>query len=366
MKLFLVGGFLGSGKTTAIHQAVNYLNLLGKKAAVITNDQGTQLVDTQYTRFHNIPVEEVSGGCFCCNLSDLDNNIHSLLQRQQPHAIFAESVGSCTDLIATVANPLIKAYGSNLDITLSVFADIQVLLQRLQGNKNFFQGNVNYIYEKQLEEAEILVINKIDLLNKEQAGGARKLIEHKYGQKKILYQNSLELESISNWVAAVFERNQNPGLRPSIQLDYDKYAAGEAEMAWFDEEIGILTNDKNAIGTGILFINSIYAKIRELGYPIGHLKFLLNDGKTQQKISYTSDMQPLIRQKNKGLKTDRVVILINARVQTGPAILSKIISNAIDELESATGCKLIGGKLSSFKPGYPKPSQRIPKFSSID
>ena len=78
MKLFLVGGFLGSGKTTAIHQAVGYLRRSRKKAGIITNDQGTQQVDTRYSKFHNIPVEEVSGGCFCCNLYDLDKNIQSL------------------------------------------------------------------------------------------------------------------------------------------------------------------------------------------------------------------------------------------------------------------------------------------------
>ena len=131
-------------------------------------------------------------------------------------------------------------------------------------------------------------------------------------------------------------------------------------MAWLDEEVGILTHDKDAIETGMLFINSIDTKICRLGYPIGHLKFLVDDGQKQQKISYTSISQPVIRQKTNRLKTDRVVILINARVQTEPQHLNKIVSNVIDELESSTGCKVMEGKISSFKPGYPKPSQRIP------
>lgn len=357
MKLFLVGGFLGSGKTTAIHQAISYLRLSGKKAGIITNDQGTQQVDTRYSRFQNIPVEEVSGGCFCCNLHDLDKNFQSL-QAQQLDAIFAESVGSCTDLIATVVNPLLKLNHYRLDIILSVFADIQVLLTWLKGDKNIFHNNVNYIYGKQLQEAEIIVINKIDLLTDEQLRSAKQLIEKKYINKAILYQNSFELESISKWVNSIFEY-QNPTLRSTLQLDYHKYAAGEAEMAWLDEEIGILSEDKNAIAIGILFINMVYAKIIELGYPIGHLKFLLDDGQRQQKISYISIMQPEIKQKNKQTKTDRVVILINARVQTEPALLCKIVSGAILELECSTGCKIIEGKISSFKPGYPKPTERI-------
>lgn len=357
MKLFLIGGFLGSGKTTAIFQAVKYLQNAGKKAGVITNDQGTQQVDTQYIRLHSIPVEEVAGSCFCCNLPELDKNINSLIHGQQPGVIFAESVGSCTDLIATVVNPLLNVYGSQLDITLSVFADIQVLLAWLQG-KNIFHDNVNYIYEMQLEEAEIIIVNKIDLLTDLQLREAKKLIEKQYGNKKILYQSSFDIESISSWVRIMYDY-QDPALRPTLELDYDKYGAGEAEMAWLDEEIGILTHDKNAVATGILFINSIYATIIKLGYPIGHLKFLLNDSQNQQKISFTSISQTGVIQENKALKTDRVVILINARVQTDPTALNNIVCDAIDELESSTGCKVTEGKRSFFKPGFPKPSQRI-------
>jgi len=359
MKLFLVGGFLGSGKTTAIHQAINYLSLSGRRSGMITNDQGTQQVDTQFSRFYNIPVEEVSGGCFCCNLQYLDKNIKSLLKTYSLDVIFAESVGSCTDLIATVVNPLLKEYESQLEITLTVFADIQVLLSFLQAGKNNFHDNINYIYEKQLEEAEIIVINKIDLLNSEQLKWAKKLIRQKYGHKKIVYQNSLKLNGISNWVKTVLENDKGPALRQTLHLDYDKYGAGEAEMAWLDEEIGILTNDKYAIEAGMLFIKNIHTKIVALRYPIGHLKFLLNDGQTQRKISYTSIKQPEIRLKTNRFKTNRVVLLINARIQAEPAQLSNVISSTILELEFTIGCRIIGNKLSSFKPGYPIPSQRI-------
>lgn len=67
MKIYLVGGFLGSGKTTAIAKACQSLAKEGKSAAVITNDQGTELVDTIYMRSLHIPVCEVVNGCFCCN-----------------------------------------------------------------------------------------------------------------------------------------------------------------------------------------------------------------------------------------------------------------------------------------------------------
>src|SRR6185503_17899471 len=181
LKLFLIGGFLGSGKTTAIIEAVKYIHQHQKKVVVITNDQGTQQVDTLFIRGHDIPSEEVSGGCFCCNYEKLEKRIDYLNLTNNPDIIFAESVGSCTDLAATVINPLLSIHPGQYEIILSVFADIRLLMKFLQNDKDIFFDNVNYIYEKQLEEADIIVVNKIDLLNEDQLALAKKLINKEYG-----------------------------------------------------------------------------------------------------------------------------------------------------------------------------------------
>src|SRR5689334_10687221 len=106
MKVFLIGGFLGSGKTTAIQQACNMLRRAGARVGVITNDQGEDLVDTGFFQHHGIAVNEVPNGCFCCNYTAFTEALLSLQQTAQPDVIFAEAVGSCTDLIATIATPL--------------------------------------------------------------------------------------------------------------------------------------------------------------------------------------------------------------------------------------------------------------------
>ncbi len=64
MELHVVGGFLGSGKTTAIIGAAKYLMAHGKRVGVVTNDQGRYLVDTAFFRSEAVPTVEVTGGCF--------------------------------------------------------------------------------------------------------------------------------------------------------------------------------------------------------------------------------------------------------------------------------------------------------------
>lgn len=357
VKLFLVGGFLGSGKTTAIQQASDYLHQHDRKVGVITNDQGTQQVDTQFIKGYAIPSEEVAGGCFCCNYNDLEKSIESLKINERPEIIFAESVGSCTDLAATVINPLISFNPGQYEIVLSVFADIRLLIQFLQNDKDIFYDNVNYIYKKQLEEADIIVVNKVDLLTEEQLDLAKQLIETEYEGKMILYQNSLSTESIKQWL--IFsEEFQNASLRPSLEIDYDIYGMGEAELAWLDEEIGIVTTDNSAIAAGRTLVNKIYEKITRRGYPIGHLKFLIDNGQKQQKVSYTTIADANIEHAVYE-EVNRIIILINARVQVRPGLLQEIIEEAICETEIAANCKIIEQKLSAFQPGYPQPTHRI-------
>lgn len=362
MKLFLVGGFLGSGKTTAIYQAATRLQKTGKKTAVITNDQGEQQVDTEFFRGQGMLVQEVAGGCFCCNLPVLLNHIRALETAARPDAIFAESVGSCTDLIATLVNPLLTAYNGQIDIVVSIFADVRMLLGFLH-RKMRFHDDVQYIYEKQLAEADILVVNKIDLLDANQLREAKTIIGRQFGHTKILYQNSWDQESIAEWCRSILVPTVDPSRRTSLQLDYDQYGSGEAEMAWLDEEMGIDTNDNSAVSTALLLIENIYRKILEKGYPIGHLKFLLNDGRAQHKISYTSEPQDVPDPRIEAANVNRAIVLVNARVQTNPDVLNKLVSNVIVELEGSTGCRIIENKLSFFKPGYPVPSERAPAFS---
>jgi Ni2+-binding GTPase involved in maturation of urease and hydrogenase len=359
MKLFLVGGFLGSGKTTAIRAAAHHLQRNKKRVGVITNDQGERQVDTWFIRSSNIPSEEVANGCFCCNYADLEKSITSLQANEQPDVIFAESVGSCADLAATVVNPLLSFNPGRYQVVLSVFADIRLLTRFLQNDMDLFFDSVNYIYDKQLEEADVIVVNKIDLLNEKQLEHAKQLIGEAYEGKVILYQNSLSSKSVEQWLTtcAGFE---NPSLRKPLEIDYDIYGAGEAQLAWLDEEIGIVTGDKSAVSAGYRLINKIYDKIAGHPCPIGHLKFLMDDGREQRKISFTSVTggPPEVT----GVpppETDRIILLINARVQVSPVLLEKMVTDAINETEREVGCKIIENRLSVFQPGYPRPTHRI-------
>src|SRR5215470_9716922 len=116
LRFVMVGGFLGAGKTTAISRLARYYMGRGQRVGLVMNDQAQDLVDTNSLRAQGFPVEEVPGACFCCRFDDLVGKVEQLQANERPDVILAEPVGSCTDLVATVVQPLKDLYGDRFQV----------------------------------------------------------------------------------------------------------------------------------------------------------------------------------------------------------------------------------------------------------
>src|SRR5580704_3152410 len=164
IRFAMVGGFLGAGKTTTLARLARFYTSRGQTVGLVTNDQAQDLVDTNSLRSQGFAVEEVPGACFCCRFEDLVGRIGALEASQRPDVILAEPVGSCTDLVATVVQPLKDLYGNRFEV-----APYPVLFKPSHGLKilrnetgSGFSPKASYIFRKQLEEADAIVINRID------------------------------------------------------------------------------------------------------------------------------------------------------------------------------------------------------------
>lgn len=110
-RLIMTGGFLGAGKTTLLLSLGERLASRGLRVGLVTNDQAGGLVDTSLGRAHDLAVEEIAGGCFCCRFNSLLEAAAALGREQAADILLAEPVGSCTDLVATVSLPLEQLHG---------------------------------------------------------------------------------------------------------------------------------------------------------------------------------------------------------------------------------------------------------------
>ena len=157
--LVLLGGFLGAGKTTLILTAARLLSALGLRAAAILNDQGGDLVDTELVRRNGFAADQVTGGCFCCRFSDLIDAAEHL-NDFHPDVIFAEAVGSCTDISATTLQPLRLYYRRNFEL-----APYTVLVDPMRAEECLSQpdSDLAFLFQKQLAEADLVAFTRTDL-----------------------------------------------------------------------------------------------------------------------------------------------------------------------------------------------------------
>jgi Ni2+-binding GTPase involved in maturation of urease and hydrogenase len=369
-RLILVGGFLGAGKTTLLAQAGQRLTAEGHRVGLVTNDQAPGLVDSGVLRTTGADVGEVAGGCFCCRFDTLLTVTRDLFAQHAPDIIIGEPVGSCTDLSATVLQPM-KAYHRDLFTTapFSVLVDPDRLREALEPRlASPHPASVRYIMRKQLEEADIIVLNKVDTLQAEDRAELTAAASERYPQAQIMAISALTGAGVDTWLAAVLAGA--PGGRRIVEVDYDLYAEGEAVLGWLNADVKVTTRPATA---GVpytdagdtdwrLFALNILERTAETcraqGGEIAHLKVLVSAEGGDIVANLTSNAgTPAARGAITGAPT-AAQLTVNARVALGPEALEAIVRAAIAEVAGAALCAEIT-HLESFRPGRPQPTHRF-------
>jgi G3E family GTPase len=360
VKLIFVGGFLGSGKTTALAGIAKQLLSLGKRVGIVTNDQSDNLADTVIVREMlselGVPIEEVVAGCFCCKFEELIDNIEKILVHK-PDVILGEPVGSCTDFVAAVANPIKIHYHEAFRFApLSTMVDPDRLRELLLAEtKSNFPEEVAYLFGKQLEEADILVLNKIDLLAETEVERLTSLLSEKYPEKEILAISARQDVGVDKWLEILL--SGRPGANTVLrQIDYDRYARAEAVLGWLNAAIKISSDQLFAADK---FVKDLFIELRESFKQekgeIGHLKSVFTSGGKSFWVNLTNlSSDPLVSGEPLAALSKGALIL-NARVQLDPDILEKIVRNVLTAVAEKFDVKTEIDDLQCFSPAYPNP-----------
>lgn len=356
----MVGGFLGAGKTTSIARLAQRFIDQGQHVAIVTNDQAYNLVDTHTLRAKGFSVGEVPGACFCCKFDELVKITQQLSEESLPDIIIAEPVGSCTDLFATVVEPMRHLYGERF-----VLGPLIVLLKPEHGlrilrnvERGGFSPKAAYIFLKQLEEADTIVINKIDKLSPEVRDELTTLLEQRFPQTRLVRASAIdgagfdELHDIA--LQELKSRSQ------SMEMDYDDYAEGEAELGWLNCQIDARSSEKFDLDSLVLgLVERIRNKLVAAGAEIAHLK-ILGQSVTESAIANSVDSQsePELSLASE-IRTDQADVLVNARVAVDPESMEQDIRVAAAELGDSLGIDLTVSGLQCFRPGRPEPTHRF-------
>ena len=353
MTIHLVGGFLGSGKTTAIRSACEVLRQRGEAASVVTNDQGTLLVDTAFLQGSH-PTREVTGGCFCCRYDQLVELLAEARSDGAQH-VFAEAVGSCADLVATVVRPLLGSASAPVDrVSFTAMVDARLLVRLQAGEPLPWSGDVAYLFLEQLREAPLLVASKWDLVT----DGSGIPVP---GQT-VLCQDGRTPAGVARWVDALCDPG-HPATADAgacdLGIDYARYGSGEEALAWLDAEVRVDTAEGGAREAARRLVRAVVAEVSGEADAIGHVKFLIRDHLYDVKVSHTAaDEAPEqallaeLRQLER-LSDRQLYVVVNARAEIGAERLQRILEQAV--APSVDGATISIIRSVSFHPAPPQP-----------
>jgi len=357
----MIGGFLGAGKTTAVLRLAQHLRRHGRTVGLITNDQSIGLVDTALLASQGFQVEEITGGCFCCRFNSLVEAAESLSRDARPDAFIAEPVGSCTDLRATVNYPLRRIYGDSYRVApLSVLVD-PIRALRILGRESgpAFSPKVLYVYRKQLEEADIIVINKRDLLTPERLADLEDALHAEFPAARLFAVSARDGSGLEAWFDAIIGADMGDADAPSV--DYDTYAEGEALLGWLN-----VTAHVTAAGAfdGNALLRSVASAIQHQlgGLEVAHLKMTLLPDENGADIGVLNltrtDGSPEMSHTLKE-PLDSGELVINLRAEGDPEALHRSAMAALESCAAAGALQLRVAHAERFRPGRPVPTHRM-------
>ena len=347
-KLILVGGFLGSGKTTLLAKAAGRLAKQGKSVGLITNDQAPELVDTRLLTGIGIGVAEVAGSCFCCNFNGFTDAIQSL-ENQGARIIIAEPVGSCTDLSATIMNPLKKFHADWNLAPLTVLVDPHRLTEIFGNAKSDVDPDALYIMQLQLAEADRILISKSDTLSDAEKREVQALLAREYPTKNVGFISSTTGDGLDAWLSEI--QNATDAGATIVSVDYDRYAHGEAVLGWLN---ATATVAKNVDGKKLLtdMLSAFHGEIKKTNSEVGHVKALLSVNGNGWVGNLTA-LKRSIDVRKAEAKPGGATMTINARVQMPPEELEMLVRSLCEKFSITID------SLRCLMPGRPNPTHRF-------
>ena len=341
--IVVVGGFLGAGKTSLILAASRLLAERGLRCAVVLNDQGGELVDSRYAKSNNLTFAEVTGGCFCCRFSELTAAMDKM-RSHAPDVIFAEPVGSCTDIVATVLNPLREEFDHYRLAPFTVLIDPARAGEVTKDNAD---QNLAFLFRNQLYEADLVCLSKADLHPTAHLPGIQ-----------TRYLSARTGQGIQEWLNEILSGSLEPGSN-ALEIDYAQYARAEAALAWlnlsFVFEPNVQQTPASVIGP---FLDRLNEAFSTANISIVHLKIFDASSSGWLKAAICSNgEEPTVEGDLDASPSPTHELLVNLRALGNPRHVEEILQGQLLRLDG----KIQDLHLDCFSPSPPRPERRVTK-----
>ncbi len=346
MQVIVVGGFLGSGKTTTIINMGKYLAEKEKKVAIIVNEIGEIGIDGDVIKRFGFDTKEITSGCICCSLKvGLRTTITLLMKEYKPDILMIEPTG--------IAFPNVIRNEVEL-MNLGEQVKIAPLVTLIDGSRfKYLMKEVKEFAMRQIIDAEILGINKIDLIEPIRLPIIETSVQQLNPKARIVLLSGKEMgESFESFMQILLpDLEEKPANPPETAPEVKSSLSGPKETEDSIEASGVGSYSAEfAIGNENIdtetsrkltneLMNKIKAKALRLNPEfVGHIKLFLDNGfetvKQSVTIYYEEPQEDIIKSKKGALPTLKILSAVS-NVEKG--CLKDAVESSVQETFKKSG-----------------------------
>lgn len=352
MKKFTVfSGFLGSGKTTTMMALTKYHTRHHGKAAMISNDLGRQsLADNRLAQLAGCNASELVGECICYQTENLVDRLDRLFDAEGCELVISDIPGFGVGALDHVYHTLQKRYTDRYEL-----APFTVLVEpRTVGLlRNDRGGDLEYILKSQLLEADLIVLNKCDLLTAEEKAVDLEYLKENYPQASAIGISALTGEGLEELSQALRQGKASMRL-PDIGYGGPAFGAAMGRMSEYYVQYyaTVCCNDFDGNDYLVSLAEAVQAGVGAIGAEIPHLKLLAWEPEGDYgKADLLGVDRPVEVSKKFGKPCTELAVMLNCSAACPSKMLEKIMTETIETVSESYNLTVMTFKKECFGMG---------------
>ena len=352
MKKFAVfSGFLGSGKTTAMIALTKYFTEKHGKAAMISNDlgHGVNLADNRLAQLSGVNASEITDNCICYVNEQLADRLNGYYD-DGCVLVVSDIPGFGVGALEHVYHGLTEKFPGQFRLApFTVLAEPRTveLLRAGEG------GDLRYLYDTQLVEADLIVLNKCDLISREQREAELAWLGERYPQAETVAISALTGEGLEELSQALIGGEASMR-RPDIGYGGKVFRAAMGHMSEFYLQYHAVVCCDDFDGNAYLadMAEKVREEIRASGNEIPHLKLLAWEPEGDfGKVDLIGTDRPIEITHRFEKRCKDIAVLLNASADCPADRLEAIVTSAAETVSEAYQLELMIFKSESMGMG---------------
>jgi|LSQX01.3.fsa_nt_gb G3E family GTPase len=333
-KYMVTSGFLGAGKTTSMIAFAHVIDKRYGKAAILVNDLGADnIVDASFTATTDILTMQIAGDCICYQHENLVDKLNQLVD-QGATVIMSDIPGCGIGALEHVYLQLAERRPGEFDLMpFTCIVDPERLrLLMPEAEQINLPAEMRFLLEAQMAEADIIVLNKVDLISVEEQEKRVEFIKASFPDTPVFSMSALTGEGVEE-VVDYLMTHKAAAVHREIGYGSEAFIAAENLLSWYNRRVFFEERDDKNIDFNKV-VEDIFNHVREglkaNDSNVPHLKaFAAGEGDDFVKASLIGIDYDVEYDRKLTQPYSAISLVINARAVADSHVMADIVEDAL-------------------------------------